>query len=98
MQTYFITTRRWEFVKIGKTCNIKQRIRELQFSCPDRLYCVCILEGDREHALHKKFADLRSHGEWFIALGPIKTFVLQQTFDRPVLRIEGIDTVDFEKW
>lgn len=55
--------------KIGKTHNLKSRIRSLQTASPTRLEVhmvfKCVHCGMEEGALHDHFASHRVNGEWF---------------------------------
>lgn len=67
MKTYFLfnesdITR----IKIGKTSDLDQRLRQLQTSCADRLVLLGWIEGDHESVLHDLFAADRCSGEWFL--------------------------------
>lgn len=56
-----------EFVKIGKAKNIAQRIKDIQTNHPVPLQLLAVLSenpGD-EGSFHKRYAQLRAHGEWF---------------------------------
>jgi Meiotically Up-regulated Gene 113 (MUG113) protein len=57
------------FYKIGKTVNLKNRIREMQTGNPIELQVAHVIYSDRhsdvEQALHAVFADQNVHGEWF---------------------------------
>jgi hypothetical protein len=70
-------------VKIGTTERIFNRIAALQTGCPEKIECVCILKGsfDEEYALHRRFAHLRLHGEWFTWSKDISEFVHEATKD-----------------
>lgn len=54
-------------VKIGTTKDIFKRFKTIQSASPVRLNISGIMVGDRsiEEALHRRFAGLRQHGEWF---------------------------------
>jgi len=55
-------------VKIGTTTNLSRRIATLSGACGVRLKLLRVVEhaGPRvERWLHKKFKELRRHGEWF---------------------------------
>lgn len=56
--------------KVGRTCDIDRRLRELQTGAPYKLKVLLHApgEGHREHAVHRKLAHarVRRHkGEWF---------------------------------
>lgn len=54
-------------VKIGRTINLAKRIAEIQRMSPVPLEILWSYPGghELETNLHRHFADLRSHGEWF---------------------------------
>lgn len=53
--------------KIGMSRGVEVRLKELQRDWPVELQILWTCDGDRamELALHRRFADLRVHGEWF---------------------------------
>lgn len=65
---YFITN--GKSVKIGYTKNnIERRLKQLQTSCPQKLFILGWIDGDKEKEkeLHIQFSNsrIRSNGEWF---------------------------------
>lgn len=64
---YFVEAVGLERVKIGLTRNIRNRLLHLQLACPVRLRVVGIIPGTRklERSLHRRFAAVRIHSEWF---------------------------------
>lgn len=52
-------------IKIGKSTDVEARIRSLQTSSPNKLRLVGMISGDFETSFHKRFADIRTNGEWF---------------------------------
>jgi len=54
-------------IKIGRTCNVRKRRKELQTGNARRLNVLATVPGDRhtERTLHLTFAHLRLDGEWF---------------------------------
>lgn len=54
-------------VKIGYSCNTKDRLRTMQFSSPIKLDILATATGgrERESAYHEQFRECRLHGEWF---------------------------------
>jgi hypothetical protein len=57
-----------DLVKIGFTAGcVAERMVYLQVGSPVNLTLLRVIVGDEsaERALHKRFAHLRSHGEWF---------------------------------
>jgi DNA-binding XRE family transcriptional regulator len=57
-----------KFLKIGYTCNINNRLSQLQTSNPIRLKVINLIKGDvnLEKELHSRFKDIRVNGEWFV--------------------------------
>jgi hypothetical protein len=66
---YFIEAPGSGLIKIGVADDVASRFRALQLQCADTLTLVgslvCRERGALERRLHKQFAHLRSHGEWF---------------------------------
>lgn len=65
---YFIQAGDDGLIKIGVAGNAYQRLAGLQTSSPVPLRLVAAISGVgqvREVELHKRFAHLRAHGEWF---------------------------------
>ena len=56
-------------VKIGKTCNVAERFRQIDGISPINLRLLFVIEsekaGDIEQALHERYSDFRVKGEWF---------------------------------
>lgn len=73
---YFLTA--GPFIKIGKTSgDPSARIRDLQTGCPYRIELAAFLPGglEQEFSLHRRFAHLRTSGEWFRKEGALAEFV-----------------------
>jgi Meiotically up-regulated gene 113 len=68
MACYLLRAGYTEKVKIGFAIDIKQRMRELQPGCWERLSLLRDCDGDRivEGWLHRHFASSRIDREWFI--------------------------------
>lgn len=64
---YFIAGDRSGLIKIGCADDPRGRLADLQCGSPVKLTLVGTVEGGREkeRALHKQFASVRRHGEWF---------------------------------
>lgn len=62
---YFI--KHTDYVKIGFTDNIRNRLIDLQVSCPVKLKVLALVEGtyEDESTYHRMFKHLTSNGEWF---------------------------------
>lgn len=54
-------------VKIGTTRDIEERLSDLRYAAPTGLKLLMTMPGGlrEERALHRRFAEHRSHGEWF---------------------------------
>ncbi|WP_351233840.1 GIY-YIG nuclease family protein [Streptomyces sp. NPDC002133] len=64
---YVIGTPGLPTVKIGRSVDVQRRLRAIQLMCPIELSVLWSCEGGKEleGALHSRFAEYRSHGEWF---------------------------------
>lgn len=64
-RVYFI--RAGDYLKIGKTDDIKKRVAQLQTGCPHDLQVVLLVPGDeREEGLsHEELKSEHVRGEWF---------------------------------
>ena len=65
---YFVQMGKNGPIKIGKTANIKERLKVFQASSPYKiklLYYKKCFKPPLEYELHKKFKAERIHGEWF---------------------------------
>ncbi len=54
--------------KIGVADNPQERLHTIQLMCPVQLQLIDVIRGGGhmlEHGLHTRFAEDRSHGEWF---------------------------------
>lgn len=74
---YFIKPARLNYVKIGITRGICQRLYELQQGSPEPLRVIALLPGwvHLEAQLHYAFIRYHSHGEWFVMGKLIKAFL-----------------------
>lgn len=54
-------------LKIGRSKNPQQRLKQIQTSCGNKLKLLCIIKGFgyMEEELHTKFSNLHKNGEWF---------------------------------
>ena len=83
---YTLTTEGFEYIKIGMTKNIKNRMRNIQSGCPFKLSLwVCAYTKNPaqvEAEIHDKMEKFRLHGEWFSpdenALDEIMNFFSQK--------------------
>lgn len=65
MKTYFIRSASTGRIKIGRSKNPENRLRDLATAAADELELLGVLEGDREVELHAQFAPCRYRGKWF---------------------------------
>ena len=78
MYVYFIQGQSTRLVKIGITRgNVYKRLATIQNSSPDKLKLLKAAKGDigYERQLHKQFASVHSHGEWFYPSRGLMTFI-----------------------
>lgn len=68
-KVYFIESETAGLIKIGRSVNPDSRFNAIRTMSPDKLVLLGYLpeEVATENELHKKFAHLRMHGEWFEA-------------------------------
>lgn len=64
---YFLHAPDCGLVKIGYSFELWRRVAEIQLLSPARLEILGAMPGGlrKESELHRRFAHLRSHGEWF---------------------------------
>ena len=86
---YFI--KHTEYVKIGYTHDIQQRVSQLQTSCPVKLCILGLIEGtfEDENIHQLKFKHLHSHGEWFKYEPELAGFI--ETLSRDLMWKHGFD-------
>lgn len=76
---YFIQCR--DFIKIGKTINLRQRLIAHQLSTPFDLaiagfvQCLSYELDEMEGRFHRRFSDLHHRGEWFRLEGALESFI-----------------------
>lgn len=63
--TYFVRNPLTKLVKIGKSRDVRGRIKALQTAAGTSLEVIAVIEADVEATLHNRFSGLRVHGEWF---------------------------------
>ncbi len=77
-------------VKIGTTSgpSVAQRLSQLRTGCPTELALLVTFEGDHaeESKLHRQFAYLRTHGEWFEYTGALRLFVEEKCSDQEAIQ------------
>lgn len=74
MKTYFIQADNG-LIKIGRSVDPKARIASMRTSSPAALKLLGFLNRDIEGELHKRFSDLRQHGEWFRPLKELRDYI-----------------------
>lgn len=86
---YFV--KHTDYVKIGFTDNIRNRLNDLQVSCPVKLKLLGLIEGglNEESAHHEKFKHLLSSGEWFNYTQELEDYVT--SLDRGLMWKYGFD-------
>jgi hypothetical protein len=86
---YFI--KHTEYVKIGFTNDINNRLSQLQVSSPVKLFILGLIEGtvEDEYMYHLKFKNLHCHGEWFKYTDEINKFI--ETLNRDLMWKYGFD-------
>jgi len=74
---YFLLGRKSKRLKIGHSFHVPSRVKALQSSSPEELVVIKTIPGSQqlETRLHKKFAHLRLHGEWFRATTEIMEYI-----------------------
>ena len=81
--TYFV--RCGDFIKIGQSTKVSNRLSQLQVSNPqplELLLCLPNRMGFREEDLHYRFRNQRQAGEWFLYEGELKNFILEKIKER----------------
>lgn len=66
------------FVKIGMSTDVTQRLASLHHSLPTRIKVHQIFEGEgrsREKVLHMRFSKYRTRGEWFSLEGDLADWI-----------------------
>lgn len=66
-----------DYVKIGFTTDLAQRLSELQTGAPEKLKIILAIPGTLrdEAAAHRRFARSRLKGEWFRRSGAIEEWI-----------------------
>ena len=76
---YFIADLKAELVKIGYSINPDSRLQQLQTGYPDKLYIICVEEGDynKEKEYHHLYSEYKLYSkEWFKLEGRLKEFLM----------------------
>jgi len=79
---YFIQGQATGLIKIGQSAAPGARLDQMQTGSPDRLVILGVLKYSRnlEGELHSKFADSRSHGEWYKPGPELLSFIKEFTY------------------
>ena len=74
---YFIETIDYDFIKIGISTNVSQRLKSLQSSCPLELRMLRYIKGGPkdEQYLHNRFAKYIVRGEWYCKSKDLMDFI-----------------------
>ena len=77
MAVYFIRNPGSDHVKIGYSSRPSERLQALRTASATDLVIEVVLpgQGAEEAALHRRFAEQRLRGEWFVWSGPVAEFV-----------------------
>lgn len=72
---YFLSSN--NLIKIGLTTNIKKRMAAISTMCSAPIELLGFIDGNKntEASLHQKFANIRSHGEWFNKTDDLINFI-----------------------
>lgn len=72
---YFLSS--GELIKIGRTKDIHRRISCIKTMSPLPITLLGFIQGDKskEKAIHNKFSNIRSHGEWFFKSTDLEAFI-----------------------
>jgi len=82
-EVYFVQAFELKLIKIGVTNNTQRRIVSMQTLSPDRLAVLgvqlCPRGGALEKRLHRQFAHLRDHGEWYLPSPDLLSYIEANT-------------------
>lgn len=74
--TYFIQSGEGGNIKIGRAFDPQKRLHDLQCGSGKKLILLATIEGGaKEHELHVKFKQHRTHGEWFAPHPDLLAFI-----------------------
>lgn len=65
IKTYFFRNTKTKAIKIGKSINPKERLKQIQGMVGAKLEIIAVIDKDVEHELHNKFKKYQAHSEWF---------------------------------
>lgn len=80
--TYFIQSYCGDYVKIGKTRNIYQRLEKLSVASPMPLKLLGITD-ENEADMHVLFAHYHFRREWFVLTEEVKQWVVDNCREKP---------------
>ena len=104
--TYFVLAPKANMVKIGQACEDnppQKRLKSLQTGCPEGLVVLLTLPYRppfEEKQLHFRFAQYRSHNEWFEYRDDLKDFIAKK-LQNPAPQVEddcAIRTTQPQVW
>ena len=64
-KTYIVRNNTNGLIKIGQSRDVEQRVRSLSTMAGSELEILCVIDGNIEGELHRKFSGYRTTGEWF---------------------------------
>jgi hypothetical protein len=86
-EVYFVQSQSGGLIKIGVSKDAAKRIAFLRTSAPEPILAVgvmvCNEGGELERTLHRKFAHLRTHGEWFRPDAELWAFIDENALSDP---------------
>jgi hypothetical protein len=90
---YFIHAPSVNLIKIGSSRDPEGRLVALRLLSPVPLEIMSLMGGgyERETELHRQFAHLRSHGEWFHAARELTRFIWRNEFVRAWAALDDED-------
>lgn len=83
-QVVYVIEHEHGYVKIGRSNNPRQRVRDLQTACPYDLHVAGVIDcpdaAQLEAHLHEKYKNQHKNGEWYNLTNTQKTY-LYSLFD-----------------
>lgn len=101
MPVYFVSDNSRDQIKIGRSTDVRRRVKTLQTGNPSTLKLMGWIEAVNdallESALHGQYKDLRGIGEWF-SIGPTEVLIeLQRHHGFVPKPNESFEIVGFDK-
>lgn len=89
---YFVQPQGGGLIKIGCAKDPEARLRNLQTASPVRLVILATMDGDilDEQRLHRRFRQLRQHGEWFAPAIELRSFISRLKGNRSARRLAAL--------